>query len=321
MNFYNDKFEVLTQDGFKNVMCVTKRDTIAFRTSTCVVWETPEIILDHKDSMRCRRIRRTNQEATEVSVMPEENELLLGIKVGMGPIQPYWFKIKEMTENVSGRMYSAISLPKQGSVASPECLSILDRFNIAIQADGSVKKLIKKEDYRATFSFAKEDKIERLGMFIHLLQRQFKDVSYTMNDATVTSFSVATDFQVFKKFPEWVCLNNKSYAWCKEFIREVSYWDSHIADEQLTSFFNKNLEDCKMVQAIATLAGMVTRWYYRPQTGLYTVAMYATKEFTGSRMSAKETLDVTDVWREIRPRIGTAGMIVRLQDGRLCIGK
>ena len=145
------------------------------------------------------------------------------------------------------RIYIPQSAKKKNGTI--EELSDLERLAIAIHADGS--KTETKNHYVYTFHLKKERKINRLLDILHSLGIEY--FKYNTKNFRV-SFKLPKKID-YKKF-EWVDIEDKTYTWARDFIKEVSLWDGSIPKERKSSMYNTTCEEsADLVQMIATLAG------------------------------------------------------------------
>lgn len=127
-------------------------------------------------------------------------------------------------------------------------LSDLDRIRIAFQADGSYQSA----GNSIRFSFAKERKIKRLKMLLDNIKASYK--IYELSDNRV-EFNVKLDSNLFSKDLSWVNTADLSEDWCKQFIEEVSHWDSCVRNSGRIKFDSTTKSVVDVVEQIAMSAG------------------------------------------------------------------
>ncbi len=138
-------------------------------------------------------------------------------------------------------------------------LSSFLRLAIAFQADGSIASdnTGVKNGYKSLrFSFKKQRKIDRLkklcedaGLKIHQVQTSQKNYS-----AFKIEWPLDLVYLLQKDF-SWVNLSEFSQEMAKDFIEEISHWDSNVTPSGLIVYTNTNKKACDIVQAISVLAG------------------------------------------------------------------
>lgn len=166
------------------------------------------------------------------------------------------------------KYHTANFIPLSGvKVGGKSELSLLERFFIAAQADGSVSNRYTGEQcgtIPVTFSFSKEKKIERLLYLAEELGFNVREggVSPTKgNVKALRNFRVDVPINLIpttgiKDF-KWVDLSGVSGDWAKEFIDEVSLWDGSINKKTGALYYSSTNESCvDLVQALTVIAGM-----------------------------------------------------------------
>ncbi len=138
-------------------------------------------------------------------------------------------------------------------------LSSLERLSIAFQADGHVKKDCdgSKLGYIVHyFYFAKQRKIDRLESILI-------DGNYAYDkvwDGGYTLFKVKLPNKLCKDL-SWVNLEQINTEWAREFLEEVSHWDSHIDKNGLVTYYTRNIKAIEIVLAVASLANIYHSGY------------------------------------------------------------
>lgn len=135
-------------------------------------------------------------------------------------------------------------------------LTTLDRLRIAFQADGNIKYSCKNSDY-IVFKFTKKRKIERLHGLLKETDIEYK-ISNTKGGYTNFYFLAPNGF--YEKNFGWINLANVSETWCREFIEELSHWDSYVHNKShfCCQYYNNRKLAIDRAQAVATLAGYRT---------------------------------------------------------------
>lgn len=155
------------------------------------------------------------------------------------------------------KLYQNKKLMVAGAGTGPrKSLTPMERLAIAHQADGNTKldnNGSRLGGIKHRFSFKKRRKIERLRGILINAGMEFDEVEKSAPNGLCTLFSVVLPDRLDKNF-DWVKLDEVSAEWCKEFVDELSHWDSHIADG-LIYYSNTRQRAADKVQAIASLAG------------------------------------------------------------------
>ena len=141
------------------------------------------------------------------------------------------------------------------SSKSNKGLTSREKLQIVFQADGFFGYRGKKND-AINFSFSRDRKIDRFNSIL----KEAK-IDYTVRyygDKTHYYFKAPKD--CYDKNFDWVDLSTVSLQWCRDFIEEVSHWDSHIFERPHFYCQYANIKKIAIdrVQAVATLAGYRT---------------------------------------------------------------
>jgi ribonucleoside-diphosphate reductase alpha chain len=146
----------------------------------------------------------------------------------------------------------------RNTVGKKETLSVLDRFLIAYQADGSSKPSGSSTgaisgNLLYAFRFRKERKITRLTEIINELGWGFS-VNIQRDGTTSFLVQVPLSIHLSKKLSDVFDLTTFSSEYAKQFISEVSLWDGSVCETGI-SYSCVVQENVDFVQAIAILAG------------------------------------------------------------------
>jgi len=210
------------------------------------------------------------------------------------------------------RKYLHTGILAGGSITT---LSPLDRLRIAFQADGCVVKHHITSDY-VRFKFAKERKIERLQRLLKAANIVYR--TYLQKDGQ-TRFSFSAPPGFYEKDFSWLDLADVSQSWCREFIEELSHWDSHIQKSKhfRCEYYNIRKLAIDRVQAVATLAGYKTCLSVRPHDNPNRQTVYRLNIFGGSKSTTgnhliTETVDYDDLMYGVR--VDTNMLVMRRND-------
>lgn len=302
-NYYCGDLEILTSLGFKTIADLKQTDLIAqwSNTKECICFIQPYYLRTWKGQLDVKRFCRKTQSEEFVMNLPIDNFVPIVLESNVWGSSISTVPVKSLSNNLARSLVRKFRLT---STAQQGGLSLHDRFNIAIQADGTIytPQRLQHTNFnrRATFSFAKVDKMDRLeSMLIDM------NLMYEVRDGTVNSngtvnsvsYSIQTPFTVYKRFADWVNLCDKNFMWCRMFIDELSHWDSHISEYGI-SYSNKNWSDLSIVQAIAVLCGFDTSISLNSTSGVYSLSV----NMTGSSRKIGMTLTddkINTVWYSV----------------------
>ena len=127
-------------------------------------------------------------------------------------------------------------------------LSFIERINIAFQADGSYIT----DGNKIRFCFSKQRKIDRLTDMLDSNDIKYKKY---FSDRGNVEFVIDIDKSMVSKDFEWVDTSNLCGNWCREFIEELSYWDSTRRSDNRFKFDTTNKLVIDKIELIAISAG------------------------------------------------------------------
>jgi nicotinic acid phosphoribosyltransferase len=129
-----------------------------------------------------------------------------------------------------------------------------ERFLIALQADGCIKKA-SSMNYKIEFNFQKERKHNRLLNILNNLDYKFNVYYLTSRKGQSTiTISVPIDNLVSKTF-DWVDISNLDGNWCEQFIEELKHWDSSIRNDGRFKYDTTIKSNVDVVEYISISAG------------------------------------------------------------------
>lgn len=139
-------------------------------------------------------------------------------------------------------------------------LSVSERIRIAIQADGAIKKQSTNTDI-VVFRLKKADKLERAKMLLAQNGAEYRVYPSRTDGCIHFVFSSSPGY--YEKDFDWIDLSMVNLQWCRNFIEEISYWDSTIRKNNGVrnnhiQYFNNRKLAIDRVQAIAVLSGYRT---------------------------------------------------------------
>lgn len=239
--------EFLTPSGWKKISAYTPGDKVAqFDPSTKQVnFVTPIKYIKNKSSelYRLGKSRKWSQVVTPGHTMVDYKEGTMEIR-------------KNLAKDWSARQSY---VPVAGYLSDAPSLTALDRFAIALQADGSVRAQPSKRE--VTFNFKRARKIERFRQLAAELSAQYGfKVSERLKknkDGFVTfSLLVPDEYLKYrtKFFDEIYSLDSVPLG----FIEELQFWDGHKPSKFNTDaiyYSSKELRNVEFVQAVASLSG------------------------------------------------------------------
>ena len=173
----------------------------------------------------------------------------------------------DLPENISnGPNY----IPTGGYILSSKgSVSLVERFKIAVQADGHISDRYTGEYVGTrpiTFSFSKERKQHRLVSLIEDLgftykvtpcQRLGENVKEQLRYTVNVPIDIILE-EDWKDFSTWVDLSTASSEWCSSFIDELIHWDGYVPPQESTTYryySTTNKTNADIVQAIGHISG------------------------------------------------------------------
>jgi len=242
MECFDDKTELLTSNGWKSVVDITKSDKIAQydMTTETISFVNPARVVSYDYS---GLMHHYENKVTDICVTPNHDLIL------KHPSSQVVSK-KKSYQGKWGRNYLyPVSGYGSGNGAT---LTKYDRLLIAIQADGSLRgncPSSNPEWRTCDFVLHKERKITRLTDLL-----DHTGVTYSTKPKeggrTVITFAVPGEIAIdsLKTF-DWIDLSKISSGWADSFIEEVLQWDG----SEGRYWYNTNRAAVDKVQAIASL--------------------------------------------------------------------
>lgn len=153
-------------------------------------------------------------------------------------------------------------MPLSGFTPNSRQISPLDRFAIALQADGCIRKTPSLRE--VGFSFKKPRKIKRMRALLEELKSYgFSSRERQSKDYTVFSVLVPNEYLKYrsKHFHEIYNLNEVPAG----FLEELVHWDGHQQKNSDAIYYSSKVkENVEFVQTVASLQGyyghIITRW-------------------------------------------------------------
>ena len=246
---FDDKTEVLTNDGWKLFSKLTNHDKVAqFNIdSREITFEKP---LDYIEKPYVGKLHHYKNTRTDICVTPKHRLLL---------INPHTRSI-QLNESRAGKWGRNFLYPVNGTVKGNSKLSTLERLLIAIQADGTLKyantsDLSRVDDKSICFTLKKERKINRLISYLNELELNVNPL-YQEDGMTKFNFSLSklVSSEIFKSIKDFRFfeLSKIDTQKANEIIEEILFWDGSTVNT--LSYFNTNENAVNNIQAIATLS-------------------------------------------------------------------
>lgn len=271
---YDDKTELLTENGWKPFSELAPDERVAQVTSTGELSFTPytNYVCYHVDEELYRFTNKTNsidllvtgnhRMAYERYQRVDNRRDSNGKSLSNKKAHDGYLRIKDaksFTPHRDNRFWVAAT----AAIGDGTTLSPLERFHIAYQADGSSTSCgnstgaISNTLYYV-FRFKKQRKIDRLISIVESLGWSFI-VKKQKDDTTNINVKVPLNVTLSKKLTDAFSISSFSKEKAEQFIEEVSRWDSH-RKEKTSSVIYSCVEqsNSEFVQSVAFVAGFMT---------------------------------------------------------------
>ena len=155
------------------------------------------------------------------------------------------------------------------SDSKKEDLNWMDKFIIALQADGNIARRdyeYPKEDATIRFSFSKDRKVSRLKHIAEMAGLDITEISSTVdkryprrkikrNFLVRLDKNLLKDFSFDKNFHDYFDLSDFNEKVAREFIEELKEWDAYndVVNDAIV-YYTANESNSMFVQAVSTLA-------------------------------------------------------------------
>lgn len=198
-----------------------------------------------------------------------------------------------------------------GAYTGDAGLSALEKFLVALQADGTVCKDSGDGAYkyrndarsgaiRCTFQFSKKRKIDRMCSILSEL-----GWDYSINPSKTPSehkqrhairVSVPLDVTPTKLFGDWIDLSTVSQGWASAFLEELAQWDGwdyrKTTQNSGIGYDTTNSDNAEVVHAVAAMSGLrVTRRDKEDPRGYKTLHRFY---FTPSQISRNSVFKTSE---------------------------
>jgi ribonucleotide reductase beta subunit family protein with ferritin-like domain len=254
--------EVLTTSGWKQLSACTTDDTVLvydFDKET-VFFEKPKNVFKYNVvDKRMVRFKASNRKQYDCLVTENHR---MPYRTSRG--------IKKFEYAVNHDYQAHHQAPVSGNLQN-DCgitLSFAQRILIAAQADGTWQPYRYNGDRCGTvpiwFSLTKQRKIDRLHWLCENANIKVRELTPDKKNPKKRRFKI--DFPItyipsdIKLFDSWVDLSKVGIEFCKDFLQELSHWDSHIFKETGTfTYTTTEKRNVDVVQALAVMCGKQAR--------------------------------------------------------------
>ena len=208
---YDNKTQILTQEGWKFFKDLTKNDYVAQ-------------VNDEGEQEFVKPLKIVNQEYE--GDMYHFHDFHGKVDLVVTPDHRMIYKKKNVWREDTAEKMFGFNYPKQ-FVRAAKCknnfikLTPFERLNIAFQADGSN---VTNNENRIRFTVVKQRKIDRILKIVKDCNLKFYKYDLTNGQVEI---QIEYPFNKVSKNFDWVNLESLDANWCQEFIEELSYWDSH----------------------------------------------------------------------------------------------
>lgn len=259
--------EVLTTTGWKDLGNVSTEDQCLVYNlkDDSVFFEHPKRVPEYDVEGDIVRFQSTNPKQFDQLVTPNHRMPVILRKNKKHHNETRFF-IEAGKQDYKPHHLAPISGFKR--CGNMHLLQPFEKLLIAIQADGTWKP----ERYNGKncgtipvwFSFAKERKVKRLEKIV--LDCGFEMQHLTDANDGQKRFKVNIPCEIIgdidPKTLQWVDLSKINHHWGREFLEEMSHWDSHRFSEEAYSTFTYCTtvkDNADIVQAVASLCGKSPR--------------------------------------------------------------
>lgn len=248
---FDDKTDILTQDGWKRFKDLTDSDKVAQydKDSEAISFVYP---LDKVEKHYTGLMHHYKSRSTDICVTPKHRLYLKHPSSG----------VVQITESEKGKWGDNYLYPNAGYKQDGETiLSDMERLLIAIQADGTVRSHCPSHsDTKKTvdINVKKKRKVKRV---IELLSSVGLNCNPRLQDSgfTVFTFTLPESVDHFHiKDMGFIELNSISSIKAREIIDEVLFWDGTKVNGS-GCYYNTNEQAVDKIQAICAIGGISAR--------------------------------------------------------------
>lgn len=286
MQCYDDKTEVLTENGFKLFKDVLENEKVTqynLDGSIEFVLPTGRTEFDYSG-------KAYEYYGTHTSLVVTPNHRMLRLTESGNPVVEFAEKCEY---NNKSKMIIAGNV--KGSIVN---FSYMDKLLVAFQADGHIDKNYKNV---WQFNLSKKRKIERLEHILSMLPFEFKKHTFKHS----VRFQVVVDDCTYEKYKDkslsWIDIKNVDSSWIMEFINEVGYWDGTRKNSKTIRYSSTSKKDADIVQTLASMAGIRAHMSYYDKGGnnsrLWMVGFKYTNILNGGRRRTgiRKTIEKSEI--------------------------
>lgn len=257
-NCFHKNTEILTEKGWKKFSDLNKTEKVAQYTKEGNV-EFVNPLHYTKKHYKGKLYQFENAKGHFSQVVTDEHRIIWR-KAGETGIR------EDLAKDFNGSCAKHFIVSGKGT-GKVEELTSLERFRIAVQADGCIRdKNIRNGNisgcHEVAFNFSKERKMERLEQLLTELGYEYstwwQSTSLLSNKKRQKYYrvKVPVEMNIEKNF-NWINLEDVSYLWCQEFIKELSHWDGYRRYDDYSNIYYSTSDStvADMVQAVAALSG------------------------------------------------------------------
>jgi superfamily II DNA or RNA helicase len=236
--------EILTESGWTLIKNLKHEKVAQFDADSHKVdFVVPEKIVKKEYTGKMYKFKNTH-----VDIVGTGNHLQLVKKLKSTRKEPF----EGWRPNGSQKIFCA------GFGSGKKQLTFLDRFKIALAADGCIIKKKPRGRQIIQFQFSKERKIDRLLKIISHCKFEFKEVKSTPENGNTNK---KRRFQVYvpdglwsKNLRDIIHLEDISKDYAVDFIKELVLWDGYT--KGVTYWSGTNGKDADFIQALCALGGI-----------------------------------------------------------------
>ncbi|AJA73533.1 ribonucleotide reductase of class Ia (aerobic) alpha subunit [Shigella phage SHSML-45] len=245
---YSEDTEVLTKNGWKLFSELTGDELVAQITdSRGLEWVLPLNVFeyDYEGTML-----RFEKRGVDLLVTPNHTMVYRQVSYNNKNIQrkPGYQKI--LAEDWQPKRTHALDFGSAQKTNGTDTITMLDRFRIALQADGSIVETNTGRAYR--FGFKKQRKVDRL---VHILDDLGLKYSKKLNEQGVTTIHIGHGQLYYSKDLSFLLEKDLTSNAAKEALKEIMEWDGYWKSENVGEY-SSHAGQQHVVQALAAIAGL-----------------------------------------------------------------
>lgn len=245
---YSADTEILTKTGWKLFSELTGTEKIAQITDTRgLEWVVPINVYEYDYNGTMLRFEKRG---VDLLVTPNHTMVYRQVSYDNKRIQRSPGYQEVLAEDWAPKRTHALDFGSANKTSGTDVLTTLDKFRIALQADGSIIETDTGRAYR--FGFKKERKIMRLEAILNSLGLKF---SKKVNDQGVTNFWVNHEQLHYDKDLTFLLEKDLTSSAATRALEEIMEWDGYWKSERVGEYTNHSGQQ-HIVQALAAIAGL-----------------------------------------------------------------